>query len=234
MANDNNKKSALKSTAEVVATTSTILVAGKTIASVIESTATSVKDMYAEIKATTSTPESDAEKAQFSEANGEILPEAEVKGMAGKSTLTDEIIQSDLARKTLNAVENFSQSPKVEAAVVSEPVGEITESSDDVALISTEPLEEELDQEEPVETEEYSDILTDEINDNAFAEANIPVDSEDETEQQTEELYDLTQETDTPPSNPFEDTDSWNNTDNLLTDASTEQTLTTETPDNIV
>lgn len=45
---DNTGKGILKSTAEVVATTSTILVAGKTIASVIDSTATSLKDLYEE------------------------------------------------------------------------------------------------------------------------------------------------------------------------------------------
>ena len=101
MANDNNKKSALKSTAEVVATTSTILVAGKTIATVVDSTATSVKDMYAEIK--TATPTSDAEKQEVAEGEAaEVkLAEAVAKSVAENSSLTDELIENVMVRETL-------------------------------------------------------------------------------------------------------------------------------------
>lgn len=129
MANDNNKKSALKSTAEVVATTSTILVAGKTIATVVDSTATSVKDMYAEIKSDNKPQEQAAEGVLISEAKKEII--------------SDATIQNEIVKKTIEAVKNNTPKPAETSEPASEYVEEITEDSQNTEIASTEPLNEE-------------------------------------------------------------------------------------------
>lgn len=235
MANDNNKKSALKSTAEVVATTSTILVAGKTIATVVDSTATSVKDMYAEIKTATST--SDAEKQEVAEGEAaEVkLAEAVAKSVAENSSLTDELIENVMVRETLNSVGNTPQPVKNMSTDVSDAVGEITNSPEDVALISTEPLEEDTEQWSDNPEDYYGDPLSGESSEDLLTEVSIPIDPETEEQIEIEvEPLDLAQEPADAPSCLFEDADNWVASADLFTDAVEEQPLRNETTDDIV
>lgn len=235
MANDNNKKSALKSTAEVVATTSTILVAGKTIATVVDSTATSVKDMYAEIKTATST--SDAEKQEVAEGEAaEVkLAEAVAKSVAENSSLTDELIENAMVRETLNSVRNTPQPVKDMSTDVSDAVGEITNSPEDVALISTEPLEEDTEQWSDNPEDYYGDPLSGESSEDLLTEVSIPIDPETEEQIEIEvEPLDLAQEPADAPSCLFEDADNWVASADLFTDAVEEQPLRNETTDDIV
>ena len=235
MANDNNKKSALKSTAEVVATTSTILVAGKTIATVVDSTATSVKDMYAEIKTATST--SDAEKQEVAEGEAaEVkLAEAVAKSVAENSSLTDELIENDMVRETLNSVGNTPQPVNDMSTDVSDAVGEITNSPEDVALISTEPLEEDTEQWSDNPEDYYGAPLSGESSEDLLTEVSIPIDPETEEQIEIEaEPLDLAQEPADAPSCMFEDADNWVASADLFTDAVEEQPLRNETTDDIV
>lgn len=235
MANDNNKKSALKSTAEVVATTSTILVAGKTIATVVDSTATSVKDMYAEIKTATST--SDAEKQEVAEGEAaEVkLAEAVAKSVAENSSLTDELIENVMVRETLNSVRNTPQPVNDMSTDVSDAVGEITNSPEDVALISTEPLEEDTEQWSDNPEDYYGDPLSGESSEDLLTEVSIPIDPETEEQIEIEvEPLDLAQEPADAPSCLFEDADNWVASADLFTDAVEEQPLRNETTDDIV
>lgn len=133
MANDNNKKSALKSTAEVVATTSTILVAGKTIATVVDSTATSVKDMYAEMK--TATSASDIEKQEAAE--GVLISEKKDENIPETTKV------SETTEKVSETVRQYTPKPVETTETVSEQVEENTETTSDHDVASAEPLDEE-------------------------------------------------------------------------------------------
>lgn len=156
MANNTEKKGALKSTAEVVATTSTILVAGKTIASVVESTAKSVKDILAQ------------------NINDDIMQEPTTETLSTKEEnelISEATTQNDMTNRVVESLtRNNNTQQKEEQAPISEPVEEIKDNSD-ITIVSTEPLTEDIRQDlltedpdsEPIIDIPESELLTEEL-----------------------------------------------------------------------
>lgn len=141
---DNTGKGMLKSTAEVVATTSTILVAGKTIASVIDSTASSVKGLYA------------AESASVQEAEDVVsteIPHDNKTNINVQNTKSHETVihKSAIQGNHKNEHDNvkdelYNIKEAGNEDIVCEPIEEITDN-DDVSILSTEPLDGDIPQE---------------------------------------------------------------------------------------
>lgn len=176
MANNTDKKGALKATAEVVATTSTILVASKTIASVIDSTASSVKDMYAEdISAQESSDVVSEEKSLDSKVDAYKQEIAEIQSIVNESTnlhnqekeyavSVEEVLYNNDFADFINCpdVEDFIRASVAEMGEESDRSDNDTDAYEDdaVSIISTEPLDDELECEIEVTVDERPEYIT--------------------------------------------------------------------------
>lgn len=156
----NTAKNILKSAAEVVANTSTILVAGKAIASVIGSTATSVKDIYEEKTAENIHEEKVVEDVPDDIQTGELIKE--------ETTVSEPLVHKETTgNSTMQVHEHISVKEESDKMVVTNATDEnIIEKEELLEIVSTEPLEEEA------EIEPEVDVLPEEN----FPAEEVPVD----------------------------------------------------------